>query len=333
MSANVAGIDIGDGYLKMALYKKGEARLVSARLPRNLVNDGLIIDHQAMSSFIRKVKKEHHISAPACALVLPDSFSFFRHVSLPAMTEDQLELNLPYEFRDYISGDAKSYFYDYAVKETIYNDAGVPEKIELFAAAVPKSTISEYAGILRRAGFKLKVVLPREMAYVSLLKDYINRNPLCFNQEFCIINIGNFITCIDIYKGSTHVASKVLEFGCHDIDTAVAKVKNIDPFIANSYVQSNYEDVLSLPESMAVYNRISVEIMKVINFYNFSNPESNLQDIYFCGSGAECSQLTDTIDKQTDKKTYSIDTLAPPSVAGSDSLAACTLALAMAMGL
>ena len=89
MSANVAGIDIGNGHLKMALYKKGEARLVSARLPRNLVNDGVIIDHQAMSRFIKKVKKEHHINASACALVLPDSFSFFRHVSLPAMTEDQ----------------------------------------------------------------------------------------------------------------------------------------------------------------------------------------------------------------------------------------------------
>lgn len=333
MSANVVGIDIGNGHLKMALYKKGEARLVSARLPRNLVNDGLITDHQAMSRFIRTVKKEHHINASACALVLPEPFTFFRHISVPAMTEDQLILNLPYEFRDYISGDANSYFYDYAVKETTYSDTGVPEKMELFAAAVSKMTINEYSNILRRAGFKLKTALPREMAYVSLLKDYIDRNPLGLNQEFCIINIGNRITCIDIYKGSTHVASKVIEYGCHDIDDAVAKVKNIDPFLASSYVQTNYEDVLSLPESMAVYNRISVEIMKVINFYNFSNPDNNLQELYYCGSGADCAQLTEAIDKQTDKHTHRMDSLVPPSIAGSESLASCTLALAMAMGL
>lgn len=218
-------------------------------------------------------------------------------------------------------------------KETTFSDTGAPEKLELFAAAVAKSTISEYANILRRAGFKLKVALPREMAYISLLKDYINRNPLSVNQEFCIINIGNRKTCIDIYRGSAHVASKVIEYGCQDIDNAVAKVMNIDPFVASSYVQSNYEDVLSLPETMAVYNRIAVEITKVINFYNFSNPDNNLQDIYYCGSGAELKHLTAAIDKQTDKRTYSIDSLVPPSVAGSESLAPCALALAMAMGL
>ena len=52
--------------------------------------------------------------APA-ALVLPPSQVICRLVTMPRMTTGQLEMNLPYEFSDFIQGVADQYHCDYAV--------------------------------------------------------------------------------------------------------------------------------------------------------------------------------------------------------------------------
>ena len=37
---------------------------------------------------------------------------------MPLMTEEQLRLNLPYEFHDYIGGEMDKYVFDYAMIQT-----------------------------------------------------------------------------------------------------------------------------------------------------------------------------------------------------------------------
>ena len=52
-------------------------------------------------------------------------------------------------------------------------------------------------------------------------------------------------------------------------------------------------------EKLTVYNRISVEILKSVNFYNYNNRDQELKDVYLIGGGAAIEPLADTIRQTT----------------------------------
>lgn len=329
-SVNV-GLDIGTDSLKMAILKKGGAHLVSVRLPSGIIDSGRIVSPVDLSRLIKQVKHDQKIGASSCSMVLPSAVTYFRRLEMPAMTIEQLKLNLPYEFRDYIEGESSAYFYDYSMIRTINDASGKPEKMEMFAAASLKSKVIEVSDILRKAGFKLKRAIPHEMAYVALLRRYIAANPSASNEEFCIVDIGYNKTHLDIYDGDSFVASKEIDVGCRDVDVAISETLGIDQFVAGSYRANNAERALSLPACQAVYSRLATEIIKVMNFYRFNYPDNNLHDMYYCGAGSEIGVLLAVIDQQVDCTTHLIQEIMPAVIEGAPAMSECALALAIAL--
>ncbi len=367
---NIVGMDIGNGDLKLVMRQRGTTRLIVERMPKNLVDNGRIVDPDSMSRFIKQVKRKNRISWSDCALVLPSNVTYFRSLTVPVMSEEQLRFNLPYEFRDYVANDSDEYFYDYAVtairlpvptggeapaassaagKEASDADGSaepMPEVddgadgsavlpgIDICAAAVEKVVIDRYTDILRHAGFKLRLALPREMAYIGLLRRYLVDHPNEAKREFCIVDIGFFLTTVDIYAGTTYVASHTLELGCFQVDQVISEVMDVEEHVAASYRYSNHHEVLFNPKCVVVYERFWTEIVRILNFYNFDNPDNNLHDIYFCGGGAvlaaRVKHLVD-LGMHSSLTMHGIADLVPGDVERTDNLSSCSLALAMAL--
>ena len=174
---SLIGIDIGNNNCKMAVREGGSMRLISTRMPENMVRDGEVTTPETMAVFLKEVRESERVKDRDCALVLNPSQAFFRHVTLPPMTVSELMLNLPYEFRDFINNDPENYVYDYAVDEIVRDEEGNIERMELFAAAVPKPLVESYGVMLKKAGFKLKMITPAPMAYTRLLLEHVKAVP------------------------------------------------------------------------------------------------------------------------------------------------------------
>ena len=116
MGKTYTGVDIGDSSIKLAVSDgQSVSKVAIEMLPEGLVADGRIVSHDAMADFIKSVVRSIGGVSKDVAFVVPGSDSLFRRLSLPAMTEKELRLNLPYEFRDYISQGKDRYVYDYAM--------------------------------------------------------------------------------------------------------------------------------------------------------------------------------------------------------------------------
>ena len=128
MGKTYTGVDIGDSSIKLAVSDgQSVSKVAIEMLPEGLVADGRIVSHDAMADFIKSVVRSIGGVSKDVAFVVPGYDSLFRRLSLPAMTEKELRLNLPYEFRDYISQGKDRYVYDYAMLG-MRNDAdGQPE--------------------------------------------------------------------------------------------------------------------------------------------------------------------------------------------------------------
>ena len=324
----INGIDIGTNTCKIATREGEGMRLISTRMPENMIRDGEMASPETMATFLKQIKASERIRERNCAIVLASTQVFFRHVTLPAMTVPELMLNLPYEFRDFISESPDEFIYDYAVDEIIRDDMGEIVRMELFAAAVSKQLIESYSLMLRKAGFKLKMVTPAPMAYARLLADHAKRFPDAADSDVVLVDIGSANVTVTLFRGGRYDSTRTIDFGCDDIDRTIADLKGIDPYTAGSYKFTNFEGVLDEPECTSICDRLAVEVAKVVNFYNFNNPEREIEHIYFLGGGARIPQLTGAISEAVSVPSLSVEALLPQEACRQVDSPVCALAVA-----
>ena len=304
MAKTRLGFDIGSNSIKITV-SGNKPKFYEIRMPDNIMKDGEIAMPHALSEFIKKERKRLKIPKGACGLVLPASQAICRTVTLPRMTKDQLMLNLPYEFSEFINDDPDKFYCDYAMCEEDETDkapfepagkdetsagenasesyvASEVEQMTLMAAAASKSRITQYIHIFSNAGLKLDTLLPGEMSLIQLTKRYCEHHPENVD-EFCFVDLGQSTVRITIVKRDQIQAERQIEPGCSRLDLAIADALVTDPYIACSYKTSNYQSVLELPECMEIYQQIAIEILRVIHFYRFKYRDSYIRGLYLIG--------------------------------------------------
>ena len=285
------GFDIGGSSLKIAVLRGAETRVEEVRLPENMVDGtGAILLPHAFAQFLRQTKKDLSLPRGPAALALPPSQVICRLVTMPRMTTEQLLLNLPYEFSDFIQGVADQYHCDYAVCASSEEDDAA-QGVPMMAAVAAKQTLAEYARMFSQAGLRLKTVLPQEMALIQLCQA---RGAGA--EEFCFVDLGHQFTRITVVWRDRVQATRQIALGGRNLDMIVAGELGVDPFLSNTYKATNFQDVLTLPAVAEVCECVAVEILKVINFYQFTYRSSNLSGVYLVGGGASMDLLRHSIE-------------------------------------
>ena len=136
----IVGFDIGESSVKLVYFAGADLKkAVTAELPDNMVSGSRILSMDAMADFLRQTAKSNGIPLTHAALVLPSTEVFTRELVMPAMTEQQLLYNLPYEFRDYLTEEKNKYFFDYSMREVLRDESGQPTEMNLLACATLKT--------------------------------------------------------------------------------------------------------------------------------------------------------------------------------------------------
>jgi len=306
MAKTKLGFDLGSNSLKIALLRGSDlVRLEKIRLPENLVDkDGTITLPHMFTQFLKQTRKELSLPRTTAALVLPPSQVICRLVTMPKMTTDQLLMNLPYEFSDFIQGVADQYFCDYALcppSESEEEENSMP----MMAAVAAKSTLAGYYKMFTQAGIRLRTVLPQEMALIQLAQAQKER------AEFCFVDLGHQVTRITVVCQGRVQATRQIPLGGDGLDMVIADELGVNPFLADTYKASNYQDIQTSPRVTEFCERIAVEILKVINFYQFTYRSSTLEDIFLVGGGAALAPLRQAIANMVDLELRAPEELLP----------------------
>ena len=240
----IVGLDIGENSVKMAYFAGRELkRTAKLELPDAMVSGGRILSMDAMADFLHDAAKGSGIPLTNAALVVPASEVYPRIIPLPAMTEQQLFYNLPYEFRDFLTEEKSKYFFDYAVRRIVNDETGHPKEMELFACAILKTTVEGYRAMLHRAGFRLRVLTVTECAYGAVLGAYLKRTGAeNDDKDRCIVSIGHRSTHLYIYHGATFDSRREIDVGGRLIDEQIAESGS--PAAAAALVQHRSDKLL-----------------------------------------------------------------------------------------
>lgn len=331
MAKTILGVDIGHDQLKLALVKgKHVLKTVSAEMPENLLREGHITSRETMGELLRTTMKAQGIRANQAAFVLPNEVMFIKNVTIPPMSVEQLQYNLPFEFKDYITGELRDYVFDYAVisdpaepaadAKSAENDQpeAESETIELMAVGTHRSNLEDAQAFLRKAGLRLVKSAPALSAYIALIR--AQRATLSANgEEYGILDLGFTAIRMYMFHGDRHVATRVLEIGLSNLDHVLSDLFGVDTHMAHTYLMSDFEGCQRREECMTAYENIAVELMRALNFYRFSNPDSALSDLWLCGGGAVIQPLAETIGDMLNIQLHTADELVP----GGDAIPEC----------
>ena len=286
----IVGLDIGENSVKMAYFVGRELkRTAKLELPDAMVSGGRILSMDAMADFLHDAAKGSGIPLTNAALVVPASEVYTRIITLPAMTEQQLFYNLPYEFRDFLTEEKSKYFFDYAVRRIVNDADGHPKEMELFACAILKTTVEGYRAMLHRAGFRLKFAMPAASAYAALVRA-ADAPDTC-----CIIDLGHGAIRVYVLRRGEFTAQRVAELGIGDVVRALAEARGVDEHLAQEYLLGDYENAVHDPAAAELYGRMAAEITKAVNFYNYNHRDETITQVYLCGGGAAIEPLVDAI--------------------------------------
>ena len=324
MAKSCLGIDIGKDQMKLVLMK-GEniVKTASVQMPEGLLKDGRIVSVETTGELIRKTMKENKIRCKEAAVVVSSGICFLRNVTMLEMTAEQLVYNLPYEFRDYITDELKKYVFDYSwgsgeempkgkkLKKASKKKEEKPEEeenqkrneMELLAAAAPLEVMEDLRLMTRKAGLKLTFAAPEVSACENLLH-YKLRNEQDKDKEYGILDLGSTSSRLFIFKGDRHQVTRVIERGMEQVEELLADTFHIDIHLARTWLLANHEDCIHSEVCQDAFSQISVELMRALNFYQFSNPESRLEDIYICGGGASIATMRQSLEENLDVKIH-----------------------------
>ncbi|MDD6449208.1 MAG: pilus assembly protein PilM [Lachnospiraceae bacterium] len=282
MAKSFLGFEIGSSRLKISEVVNGESvRFQAIDLPDNMIQDGSIVAWEGMVDVIRESVRRYGFHSRKAALVIPDAVSYLRRVTMPRMTEEQLLLNLPYEFHDMINGDKSDYIFDYSMIETRQDETGNGE-MDLFGAAISRELMSRYSDLFRRAGLKLVKAAPRDMAIMALMNQL---DPDFLSHDTALLSIGYSDTTLDIYRNGIFDTKNTIDSGVNALIRALSEQNSMDPHLAQEYIRTNTNQVQEDPALTAVYDDIAVNVSRSLNYYSFQNRDNSLEEIYYFGGG------------------------------------------------
>lgn len=323
MASRMIGIEIGSNTLKMVLCAGGKVKKAAvAPMPENLVRDGRVTTPAAMVEFIKNVRKENGIPAGPCAFVLPRQLVIATRVAMPVMSEKELMLNLPFEFRDYVGKEGGKYDYDYVVCGTKNN------VMDLYAAAVRKDVVEEYYGIFKKAGLTMKTAIPAEMAWANLIR--LSQDA---PKKLCIVDVGHNVTRVNIFSGDNFLMGKDIDLAGAMLDETIAADQQVDAYVAHTRKDANMEHVHSSAAMQDAYRTITSEVMKILHFFSYTDSSEGgaLEHVYYAGGSSLIEPLRTTLLKSTDMTLHHVYRLVPMGDVTSDTALYVALAAGAAL--
>lgn len=335
MPRKVLGFDIDADTMKVAVCdsRLRLERCLVADVPENMIRDGKYLSPDAMGDFIRETLKPYRLQGCSCAVSLPENEYYLRRIRLPRMTTQQLALNLPFEFHDFITGEPADYVFDYRV-------LSLEEKeMELQAATTSKAVSLTYQRIMKRAGLKLYKLVPDVLGIQSILMpdEKIQRSEMASkekktgkkqaakeekteslkgvdagesaaarnaqespevpHQDYVVLSITRGASKLHFFSNGSYEITRDLTNGVPAILSAITDATGCDPHLAVLKMEHNQDNILSTPAVTGILDAMGTEIMRVVNFYNYNNPKNNIDRILYCGEPIFHDALAERVEE------------------------------------
>ncbi len=302
-SRSVVGLDIGSSAVKaVELKPAGKGYRVAAygteQIPPDSIVDGAIIDSAAVAESIRRVFESKAFKTKEVAASLSGSAVIVKKITLPVMTATELDKSIYWEAEQYIPFDIQDVSLDYQI---LGAGSGSESKgtMEVLLVAAKKEKISDYTGVIARAGRTPVVVDVDAFALQNAYELNYGFEP---DTVVVLLNAGASAININIIANGQSVFTRDISLGGNAYTEAVQRELNL-PFESAELLKkgapvdgATFEDVL--PVLRAMTENVLLEVQKTFDFFKATASTDQISRIMLSGGAARVEGFAEALHER-----------------------------------
>lgn len=286
---DIIGLDIGSKHIKAIQLKETKGtyqleKLGVTTLEPELIVDGSILDSSRVVESIKELITSTDIKAKNVTLsVSGHSSVIIKRVSLPQMTEEELEESIKFEAEQYIPFDIEDVSLDFQ----ILGPAEEENMMDVLIVAVKRDKINEYVAVVKEAGLIPVVVDVDAFALENMFE--LNYE-VTEEQNVALVNIGASMINMNIVKGGVSVFTRDSSVGGNLLTEALQREFTIS--YANAEKLKRGEEIEGMaPEDvdsvlLSASEDIMAEISRSFDYFRDTTNYENIDEIILSGGAA-----------------------------------------------
>jgi type IV pilus assembly protein PilM len=297
-SKDVIGLDIGSSFVKVVQLKEGKHGYALVNfgmigLPPETIVDNAIMNSAAVVEVIKELINSTRIKEKKVVMGLSGHSVIIKKITLPSMSQEQLEEAIHWEAEQYIPFDIN----DVNMDVTILNpNSTVAGQMDVLLVAAKKEMVQDYVSIAVEAGLIPTIIDVDVFALQNMFEINYEMAP---NETLVLCNIGAATTNLNIINNGISLFSRDLSVGGNMITEEIMKGLNISFEEAEALKVGGHttadgdsvvpQEVEKIIQSVA--DMIANEIQRSIDFYTATTADSSISRIYVCGGSAKVASI------------------------------------------
>lgn len=302
------GVDISSTGIK--LVELGRVRggfelksMAVVPLPRDAIVENTIIDSMAVSQALLDAMEMARPSTRNVAFVVSGNAVIIRTVTMPTMTEFELETQIEFEADQHIPYDIDDVYLDFQILGKVLED---DTQMEVVLAACKREVIEDYQLVLNEAGLTPTCVdcavftlenaaelLPEETGQEASDALVDSRDV----RTHALVNIGANLININILQNGQMAFVRDQFYGGNNLTEEIQKSHGISYQAADQMKQENFSGIKT--EALeGFYVGLTSELVRSLDFYTASHAEHPVQRLLLSGGSSLIPGLANELEQR-----------------------------------
>ena len=310
---NALGLDIGSSSVKLIQLRESKkgiqlANFSMAPLPSEAIVDGALMNATAVVDTIQGMVSAQKLKTREVAVSISGHSVIIKKISLPAMTQDELDESIKWEAEQYIPFDVNDVYLDYQILQSR------PEQgqMDVLLVAAKREIVDEFTGIVKEAGLDPVVV---DVDCFTIQNTFEVNYGFPPGEAIVLIDIGAATININVISNGITTFTRDISMGGNLFTEEIQKQLNVSYDEAEAYKLGGERGVDAdsvVPQQVeqvmqAVSEQMASEIHRSLDFYLATSSEGRMSRVYLSGGTAKVPALGRTIENRVGVAVENVD--------------------------
>jgi type IV pilus assembly protein PilM len=292
---SLVGLDIGSGAIKLLQLKEKKKsfaleKLGLAPLDPELIVDGAVMDAGRVVEALKALVEEQKLKIKEVAISVSGHSVIVKKITVPVMTEDELEESIKWEAEQYIPFDINDVNIDSCILGPADSVEG-KEQMSVLLVAVKKDKLAEYTNLVQQAGLT-PVVVDVDAFTIENIFEF---NYGLDSGTTALVNIGAGVMNINILKNGAFAFTRDISIGGNKYTETLQRELNLSFEDAEKLKKGEPVEGAN-PEALAavienINGEIATEIQRTFDYFKNTSNQEQIDRIYISGGASKLTGL------------------------------------------
>lgn len=302
------GLDIGSTAIKLVQLKEVVQRGVVGYqlqsfgikpLPPEAIIDGALMNSMAIVQAIQELIAELRVKNRNVTISIPGHSVIIKKISLPLMSQEELDETIQFEAGQYINIDTKDVFLDTFPLPAEDDQMG---QMDALLVAAKKDMVNDYAAVVAEAGL---IPANVDVDTFAIQNCFEANYEVSSGETVVLLNIGASIININILTNGVPAFTRDITAGGNNFTEEIQKQLNVSYEEAEALKSGGADadsdalvpqEVESILEATAA--QIAGEVQRSIDFYTSTAVDDHIGRILISGGSAKVPAFFKAIEQR-----------------------------------